>query len=149
MKQTSTHIAINIKSVFRRLAFVSLSLPWSISSLAGVSYFVPGMMNIRDFLVPEKKGIYAALYLGNYSTDKLKDNHGNTIDTATFQASKSLGPGVPSGAKFTADLDTHLDMYLIAPSLSGIPAINSWAPTMRCLSRSHLPIPVSEPPSIP
>ncbi|MGR8941770.1 MAG: SphA family protein [Gammaproteobacteria bacterium] len=82
-----------------------------------MSHFIPGMMNVRDFLVPEKEGVYAALYLGNYSTSKLKDNHANTLDTATFQASKSLGPGIPAGAKITANLDANVDMYLLAPTL--------------------------------
>lgn len=104
------------KPDFRRVAFVSVTLTWSISGIAGVSHFVPGMMNVRDFLVPEEEGVYAALYLGNYSTGKLKDNHGNTIDTATFQTNKSLGPGIPAGAKITASLDTNVDMYLIAPT---------------------------------
>jgi hypothetical protein len=104
------------KHNYRRAAFISVALAWSISAVAGVSHFVPGMMNVRDFLVPEKEGVYAALYLGNYSTSKLKDKNGNTIDTATFQASRSLGPGIPAGVKITADLDTNVDMYLIAPT---------------------------------
>jgi len=104
------------KSDLCRVVLASVMLTWSIAGVAGVSHFLPGMMNIRDFLVPEKEGVYAALYLGNYSTSKLKDNHGNTIDTATFQAGTSLGPGVPAGARITANLDTNVDMYLIAPT---------------------------------
>lgn len=101
---------------YRRAAIASVMLAWSLSGVAGVSHFVPGMMNVRDFLVPEQEGVYAALYLGNYSTDTLKDKNGNSIDTATFQASKSLGPGIPAGVKITANLDTNVDMYLIAPT---------------------------------
>jgi hypothetical protein len=78
------------------------------------------MMNIRDFLVPEQPGMYAALYLGNYSTDKLKDKNGNTVDKATFEAStvlgEQLGLGIPAGIEFSADLDVSVDMYLIAPA---------------------------------
>ncbi|MGZ8226289.1 MAG: SphA family protein [Methylococcaceae bacterium] len=104
------------KPDFARMAFASVTLAWSISGVAGVSHFIPGMMNVRDFLVPEKEGLYTAIYLGNYSTDQLKDKNGNSIDTATFQASKSLGPGIPAGVKITANLDANVDMYLIAPT---------------------------------
>lgn len=90
------------KHNFRRAAIASIMLAWSMSGVARGSHFVPGMMNVRDFLAPEKEGVYAALYLGNYSTDKLKDKNGNIIDTATFQASKSLGPGIPAGAAIGA-----------------------------------------------
>jgi hypothetical protein len=109
-----------IKHFLRRAAFASVALAWSTSGIAGVSHYFPGMMNIRDFLVPEQPGMYAALYLGNYSTDKLKDKNGNTIDKATFEAGTTLGPGIgpgiPAGIRITADLDVNLDMYLIAPT---------------------------------
>ena len=101
---------------FRRTACTLSILSWPISGMAGVSHFLPGMMNIRDFLVPEQQGVYAALYLGHYSTSKLTDQHGETMDSATFQASKSLGPGIPVGASITAEIDAHVDMYLIAPT---------------------------------
>lgn len=101
---------------FRRVACALATLGWSISGVAGVSHFLPGMMNIRDFLVPEKEGVYAALYLGNYSTSELTDKHGNGIETATFRASRNLGPGVPVGASVTANIDPNVDMYLIAPT---------------------------------
>jgi hypothetical protein len=104
------------KHKFRRVAFTSAALAWSMSGVAGVSHFVPGMMNIRDFLVPEKEGVYAALYLGNYSTGKLKDKNGNTIDTAEFHANRDLGPGIPAEVDITADIDANVEMYLIAPT---------------------------------
>ena len=101
---------------WRRTALAIATLTWSIAGSAGVSHFLPGMMNIRDFLVPEKKGVYAALYLGNYSTSELTDQHGNAIDSATFTASKTLGPGIPAGASITANIDANVDMYLLAPT---------------------------------
>lgn len=97
-----------------RLALAALV--WSTSCSAGVSHFLPGMMNIRDFLVPEKVGFYTALYLGNYSTSELADKNGNRIETANFRATKSLGPGIPVGASISAAIDTNVDMYLIAPT---------------------------------
>lgn len=102
---------------FRRVAWAVAALNWSIPGVAGVSHFLPGMMNIRDFLVPEKEGVYAALYLGNYSTSELHGKQGNTIESATYQANKSLGPGIPAGASVTANIDANVDMYLIAPTL--------------------------------
>lgn len=99
-----------------RAACAVATLGWSVSGVAGVSHFLPGMMNIRDFLVPEKQGVYAALYLGNYSTSEITDKQGNAINSATFQANRTLGPGIPAGASITANLDTQIDMYLIAPT---------------------------------
>lgn len=61
MNDSTTHL--------RRTALAVMTLGWSMSGMAGVSHFIPGMMNIRDFLVPEKEGVYAALYLGNYSVN--------------------------------------------------------------------------------
>lgn len=98
-----------------RAAAASAALVWSASGFAGVSHYLPGMMNIRDFLVPEKPGMYAALYLGNYSTQKLKDKNGNTIDKATFEGNTTVGPGIPASFKLTADLDVNVDMFLINP----------------------------------
>src|SRR5574341_853110 len=101
-----------MKHFLYRVAAASAAFAWSASGVAGVGHYLPGMMNIRDFLVPEKPGMYAALYLGNYSTDKLKDKNGNTIDQATFEANRNIGP-IPAGLKFTADLDASVDTYLI------------------------------------
>lgn len=96
-------------------AAAAAALGWSAVGTAGVGHYMPGMMNIRDFLVPEQPGMYTALYLGNYSTDKLKDRNGNTIDKATFEAKRNIGP-IPAGLKFTANLDASVDMYLITPA---------------------------------
>lgn len=106
----------NKRTHFRRSACAVATLTWSISGIAGMSHYLPGMMNIRDFLVPEKEGVYAALYLGHYSTAELTDKHGNAIDSATFQVSKTLGPGIPASASITANIDSEVDMYLIAPT---------------------------------
>lgn len=109
-----------MKHFLCRAGALSLLLPWATPGFAGIGHYIPGMMNVRDFLVPEQPGMYAALYLGNYSTDKLKDKNGNPIDKATFEAKKNIGPGIgpgiPAGLKFTADLDASVDMYLISPT---------------------------------
>jgi hypothetical protein len=105
-----------MKHFLRRVAIASATLAWSASGIAGVGHYLPGMMNIRDFFVPEKEGVYAALYLGNYSADKLKDKNGNNIETATFQANRNLGPGISAGLSITANLDAKVDMDLIVPT---------------------------------
>lgn len=98
---------------------LTAAVMWPDAGMAGGGHFMPSMWNMRDFFVPEKPGIYTALYLGQYSTDKLKDKHGNTIDKASFEKDKrvgpGIGPGIPVGAKFTANLDASFDMGLVAP----------------------------------
>ncbi|MGR8935760.1 MAG: SphA family protein [Gammaproteobacteria bacterium] len=106
----------SMKHFLRRATVASLLVPCAGPAFAGVGHYIPGMMNIRDFLVPEQPGMYAALYLGNYSTDKLKDKNGNVIDKATFQANRSIGPGIPAGYKVTANLEANVDMDLISPT---------------------------------
>jgi hypothetical protein len=103
------------KNILCRAVVATATLAWSASGVAGVGHFLPGMFNIRDFLVPEQPGMYTALYMGNYSTDKLKDKHGNTVDKATFEANTVLGADIPAGIQVTANLDASVDMYLVAP----------------------------------
>ncbi|MGR8932980.1 MAG: SphA family protein [Gammaproteobacteria bacterium] len=107
------------KKSLRALFIASAALFWPSWGMAGSGHYMPGMFNMRDFLVPEKPGMYAALYMGNYSTDKLKNKHGDTVDKATFEAKRTLGPGIgpgiPASVKVTANLDASIDMYFIAP----------------------------------
>lgn len=117
---------------WRRTALAIATCTWPLYGAAGVSHFLPGMMNIRDFWVLAKEGVYAALYLSHYSTSELTDQHGNAIDSATFRATKSLGPGIPLGASITANIDANVDMYLLPQPLPGIPVIKSSALTMPC-----------------
>lgn len=105
-----------MKAVVRRVGLASVTLAWSVSTYAGVSHYLPGMMNIRDFFVPEKPGAYAALYLGNYSVDTLADKNGNSVNQATHTTTRDLLGGIPAGASFSANLDVEVEMYAIAPT---------------------------------
>ena len=57
---------------------------------AEIGHFAPGVLNIRDFAMPEQ-GFYGALYNHDYTTDRLNDADGNEIDSIT------INPGPCSG----------------------------------------------------
>jgi hypothetical protein len=75
---------------------------------AEISHFVPGVMNIRDYFVPEP-GFYGALYNYYYTTDRLNDRHGDEVDSVTVNPGP--GPGL------TIDVDVDVDLYALAPGL--------------------------------
>lgn len=70
-----------------------------------VGHFVPGILNIRDFVVPDP-GFYGVLYNYWYSTDRLNDRNGNKVNSIT------VGPG----AGVTLYPDVKLDMYAVSPT---------------------------------
>jgi hypothetical protein len=72
-----------------------------------VGHFAGGMMDTRDYFVPEP-GFYGALYNYFYSTDRYNDQNGNRISTVT------LSPGPGSGR--TLDVEVDVDMYVLAPA---------------------------------
>src|SRR5262245_18552067 len=49
------------------------------ASAASTSHYTPGVMNIRDFLVPEP-GWYALIYNYFYTSDQFNDANGNPIN---------------------------------------------------------------------
>ncbi len=70
-------------------------------------HFVGGMMNNRDYAVPDP-GFYTAFYNYFYTTDRYNDQNGNKVSSITL--SPGPGPGV------TFDLDLNANMYVFAPS---------------------------------
>ena len=78
------------------------------ASAGSVDHYNPGVMNIRDFLVPEP-GVYAAVYNYFYTSDQLKDANGNRISSVTIRPGP--GPGV------TLNVNPKVDMYALAPTL--------------------------------
>jgi hypothetical protein len=74
-----------------------------------IGHFNGGVMNMRDYLVPEP-GLYAAVYNYYYTTDRLNDSHGDEIDFVTINP-----PG--GGAGVPVDVNVNVDMYALAPSL--------------------------------
>lgn len=79
-----------------------------VAHAAELSHFVPGVMNIRDYFVPEP-GFYAALYNYYYTTDRINDRHGNEAD------SLDINPG--PGPALTVDVSLDVDLYALAPAV--------------------------------
>jgi hypothetical protein len=75
---------------------------------ADAGHYVGGMMDIRDYFVPDP-GFYAALYNYFYSADRYNDQSGHKINSLTI--SPSPGQGVP------LDVSLNLNMYVLAPAL--------------------------------
>jgi len=72
---------------------------------AEVGHFNGGLLNIRDYVVPEP-GIYGALYNYFYTTNQLNDRHGDEIHSVTINPRG--GPGVTLG------VDVNVDIYALA-----------------------------------
>ena len=67
-------------------------------------HYVGGMMDIRDYFVPDP-GFYAALYNYFYTSDRYNDQNGNRLSSTTLPG----GSGSP--------VSVNLDMYVLAPAL--------------------------------
>lgn len=72
-----------------------------------VGHFAPGVLNIRDFVVPEP-GVYGVLYNYGYRAVRLNDRNGDELDSVT------IDPG--PGAGVTLGLDVDVDVYVLAPA---------------------------------
>ncbi len=93
-----------------RLAAAVAAVAAPIAAHAGeIGHFNGGIMNIRDYFVPEP-GLYGAVYNYFYTTDRLNDAQGNKIDSITINP-----PG--GGAGTTIGLEVDVDLYVLAPSL--------------------------------
>ena len=71
-------------------------------------HFVGGMMDIRDYFVPDP-GFYGALYNYAYSSDRFSDQNGNKVSSITIHPGP--GPGT------TLNVNVDLNMYVLAPAL--------------------------------
>ncbi len=69
-----------------------------------LGHYVPGLLNIRDTIMPPK-GLYGAVYGYYYTTDDFRNASGNETGTVT-------GPG---GRTVTLDVD--VDAYTVAPAV--------------------------------
>ncbi len=72
-----------------------------------LGHYGPGMMNIRDFVVPEP-GFYGLLYNYFYSTDTLKNRNGDEVRT--------LSRTGPLGTTRTVTVDPDIDVYALVPT---------------------------------
>ncbi len=94
--------------------FAALLLAPAAGLAAEIGHYAPGMMNIRDFIVPEP-GFYTAFYNYYYSSDRLNAPDGDEINSVT------IGPG----AGVTLGVDVDVDIYAFAPALIWVP---DWKP---------------------
>jgi len=92
------------------VVFAVTNLAVALSASGGeIGHFNGGVMNMRDYLVPEP-GVYAAIYNYFYSTDQLNDSGGNKINYVPVKP-PGPGPAVP------VHVDVNVGMYAVAPSL--------------------------------
>jgi len=98
---------MKIKSKLLRIALVIVSII-STSDAGEIGHFNGGLMNIRDYFVPEP-GFYAVDYNYFYNTKTLNDSKGNKISSVTIK------PG--SGPGLTVGLNMDVNMYANALGL--------------------------------
>lgn len=83
---------------------------------AEIGHYNGGFLNIRDYFVPEP-GLYAAVYNYFYTTNRLNDRHGDTIDSVTIK------PGHGQGV--TLGVDVNVNLYALVPTLIWV---TTWKP---------------------
>ena len=96
--------------------FAALLLAPAASQAAEIGHFVPGIMNIRDYIVPEP-GFYTLVYNYYYTTDRLNAPDGDEVSSVTINPGP--GPGV------TLAVDPDVDIYALVPALVWVP---DWKP---------------------
>jgi hypothetical protein len=87
----------------RVVVLISLVLAAHGAEAGELGHYVPGLLNIRDTIMPPK-GVYGAVYGYYYTTDDFRNASGDKTGTVT-------GPG---GRTITLDVD--VDAYSIAPA---------------------------------
>jgi len=96
----------------RRALLVAAVLLGAGAAPAGeIGHYAPGVLNIRDFLVPDP-GWYAAVYNVYYGADTLRDKNGDRVRSITIGG--GVGPGV------TVGLDVDVDVFTVVPTFMGV-----------------------------
>lgn len=80
----------------------------SVANAGDAGHYAGGMMNIRDYFVPDP-GFYGGLYNYFYSSDRYNDQNGNKVGPVI------INPGPGGGTTLNANV--NLDMYVLAPTL--------------------------------
>jgi hypothetical protein len=101
-------IILRTKRTLLLLVAVLLSAAINSAQAGSIGHYNPGVMNIRDYLVPEP-GVYGILYNYYYSSGQFNDSSGDKISSVTIKPGP--GPGV------TLNVDPKLDVYVLAPTL--------------------------------
>ena len=104
---------------------LGLALSTGTTHGAEIGHYVPGLLNIRDFAMPEP-GLYGVLYNYFYTTDRLNDRNGDEITSVTINPGP--GPGV------TLRVDVDVDVYALAPTLIWV---SPWTLFGRQIRRLH------------
>ena len=91
------------------VATVIAALTLVLNAHAGeIGHFNGGVMNIRDYVVPEP-GFYTAIYNYFYTTDQLNNANGDAINSVIIKPGP--GPGIQLG------VNVDVDLYALVPSL--------------------------------
>jgi hypothetical protein len=85
---------------------VSLSTAMNSAKAGSADHYIPGVFNIRDYLVPEP-GLYGGIYNYYYTSGQFNDANGNHLSSVNIRPGP--GPGV------TLDVKPSLDLYAISP----------------------------------
>jgi hypothetical protein len=86
------------------------------SPAAEIGHFNGGLLNIRDYFVPQTAGVYGAIYNYLYTTDRLNDRNGDEIHSVTLHP--KAGPGA------TANVNVNVDLYALVPAIIWVPDWN-------------------------
>lgn len=81
-----------------------LALPENDAGAGELAHYSPGLLNIRDLLVPVEPGFYVAQYHYFYTADQFRDRNGNKVDS------------LPVGSA-TVDVDADVDVFAVSPLL--------------------------------
>jgi hypothetical protein len=95
----------------------ALAFATAVARAGEIGHFNGGVLNIRDYLVPEP-GFYGAVYNYYYTTDQLNDSGGRQVKSVTINP-----PG--GGAGVTLGVDVDVDMYVLAPTFIWVTDIES------------------------
>ncbi len=91
------------------LAVIMAALTLVLNGQAGeIGHFNGGVMNIRDYVVPEP-GLYGAIYNYFYTSGQLNNSNGDEIKSVTIKPGP--GPGVTLG------VNVDVDLYALVPTL--------------------------------
>lgn len=101
------------RAVCAGLTALTLSCP---VRAAEIGHYAGGVMNIRDYVVPDP-GFYLAVYNYFYHTTRLNDANGNKISSIT------INPG--GGPGLTLGVNIDVNVYALAPSPIWVTEIKS------------------------